>query len=124
MAEQKLSIPVSGMTCANCASNIERGLKKLEGIKATSVSFASEQASVTFEPGEISLSDITEKINSLGYKALTSKIELPVTGMTCANCAMNIERVLNRKVPGILKASVNFATERVSVEYHSRRSFG
>ncbi len=119
MAEQKLSIPVSGMTCANCAANIERGLKKLQGIKEASVSFASEQASVTFEPGEISLSDITEKINSLGYKAITSKIELPVTGMTCANCAMNIERVLNRKVPGILKASVNFATERVSVEYIS-----
>lgn len=117
MAEQKVSIPVSGMTCANCAANIERGLKKLNGIKATSVSFASEQASVTFEPGEISLIDISEKINSLGYKVITSKIELPVTGMTCANCAMNIERVLNRKVPGILKASVNFATERVSVEY-------
>jgi len=117
MAEQKLSIPVAGMTCANCAANIERGLKKLNGIKATSVSFASEQVSVTFEPVEISLSDITEKINSLGYKAITSKIELPVTGMTCANCAMNIERALNRKVPGILKASVNFATERVSVEY-------
>ena len=117
MAEQKISIPVSGMTCANCAANIERGLKKLKGIKASSVSFASEKASVTYEPGEISLSDIIEKINSLGYKALTSKIEIPVTGMTCANCAMNIERVLNRKVPGILKASVNFATERVSVEY-------
>lgn len=117
MADQKLSIPVSGMTCANCAANIERGLKKLDGIKDSSVSFASEQASVTFEPGQISLSDITEKINSLGYKAITSKIEIPVTGMTCANCAMNIERVLNRKVPGILKASVNFATERVSVEY-------
>jgi Cu+-exporting ATPase len=117
MAEQKLSIPVSGMTCANCAANIERVLKKLNGIKGASVSFASEQASVTFESGEIPLNGIIEKINSLGYKAVTARIEIPVTGMTCANCAMNIERALNRKVPGILKASVNFATERVSVEY-------
>lgn len=47
----------------------------------------------------------------------TTRAEFPVTGMTCSNCAMSIERALNRKVPGVLKASVNFATERVSVEY-------
>jgi Cu+-exporting ATPase len=117
MAEQKLSIAISGMTCSNCAANIERGLKKLNGVKETSVSFASEQASVSYETGEVSLNDIIEKINGLGYKAVTARIEIPVTGMTCANCAMNIERALNRKVPGILNASVNFATERVSVEY-------
>ena len=44
-------------------------------------------------------------------------VEFPVTGMTCANCAMNIERALTRKVPGIVKATVNFASERVFVEY-------
>ncbi|MDP2861261.1 MAG: heavy metal translocating P-type ATPase [Desulfobacterales bacterium] len=117
MAELKLSIPVAGMTCANCAANIERGLKKLKGIKEASVSFASEQASVTYETGAISLRDIADTINGLGYRVITSKIELPVTGMTCANCAMNIERILNRKVPGILSAAVNFAVEHISVEY-------
>ena len=44
-------------------------------------------------------------------------VEFPVTGMTCTNCAMNIERALTRKVPGIVKATVNFASERVFVEY-------
>jgi Cu+-exporting ATPase len=37
--------------------------------------------------------------------------------MTCANCASNIERALNKKVPGVMNASVNFATERVTLEY-------
>jgi Cu+-exporting ATPase len=37
--------------------------------------------------------------------------------MTCANCAANIERALNKKVSGIVKASVNFASERAAVEY-------
>ena len=46
-----------------------------------------------------------------------TRIDFPVTGMSCANCAMNIERTLNRKVPGVARASVNFASERVSVEY-------
>jgi len=44
-------------------------------------------------------------------------ITFPVTGMTCANCAANIERALNKKISGVVNASVNFATERVFVEY-------
>jgi len=44
-------------------------------------------------------------------------ITFPVTGMTCANCAANIERALNKKRSGVVNASVNFATERVFVEY-------
>ncbi|MCJ7830130.1 MAG: heavy metal translocating P-type ATPase, partial [Desulfobacterales bacterium] len=48
---------------------------------------------------------------------VTAKVEFPVTGMTCANCAANIERALARKVPGVLRATVNFASEHVAVEY-------
>ena len=117
MAEFKLAIPVSGMTCANCAANIERGLKKLNGVIDASVNFASEQAYVTYDTGKILLKDITEKINSLGYKAVTSKAELPITGMSCVNCAINIERVLNKNVSGLVNVYVNFAAERVHVEY-------
>jgi len=49
--------------------------------------------------------------------AAIERVELPVTGMTCANCAMTIERTLKRKVPGVLQATVNFATERASVDF-------
>jgi len=44
-------------------------------------------------------------------------ITLPITGMTCANCAMTIERTLKKKVPGVVNASVNFASERAYIEY-------
>ncbi len=45
------------------------------------------------------------------------RIDLPVVGMTCANCAATVERTLQKKVTGILSASVNFGTETASVEY-------
>jgi len=45
-------------------------------------------------------------------------VNIPVTGMSCANCALTVERTL-KKVPGVVKASVNFASERASVEYMS-----
>ncbi len=47
----------------------------------------------------------------------TATLELAITGMTCANCVNTVERVLNKKVPGIQKAAVNFATEKAIVEY-------
>jgi len=117
MASENVTLPITGMTCANCALNIERNLKKLQGVEDTSVNFASEQASVSFDPEQIEVDDLIKKIKDAGYGIATAKIELPITGMTCANCAMNIERTLNKKVPGVVQASVNFASERATVEY-------
>ncbi|MBW2014312.1 MAG: copper-translocating P-type ATPase [Deltaproteobacteria bacterium] len=117
MAEQTITLPVGGMTCANCAMNIERGLKKLVGVHSINVNFAAEQAVVVFDPKHLHAKDVVDKIKNSGYSVATVKTELPVTGMTCANCAANIERALNRKVPGVVNASVNFATERVSIKY-------
>jgi len=117
MADRKVTLPITGMTCVNCAMNIERAVNKLNGIKEANVNFAAEQAAVAFDPKILHVRDVVENIHGSGYTVATAKVELPVTGMTCANCAMNIEKALNRKIPGVINASVNFATERVYVEY-------
>ena len=117
MTEQKLTLPITGMSCANCAANIERVVKKLDGVAEANVNFAAESAAVSFDPGQLALQDVVGKINNAGFGVTTSKVEMPVTGMTCANCAANIERTLNKKVSGVVKAAVNFASERVLVEY-------
>jgi Cu+-exporting ATPase len=117
MSDDKITLPVSGMTCANCAMNIERAVKKLAGVKDAQVNFAAEQAAVSFDPVRLQVKDVVAKINNSGYSVPTNKVEFPVTGMTCANCAANIERALNKKVSGIVNASVNFASERATVEY-------
>jgi len=105
------------MSCANCAAAIERAAKKLSGVVDASVNFASEQAAVTFDPKEVTLQQIVKQIQEAGYSVPTTRLELGLTGMSCANCAATIERTLNRKVPGIVQASVNFASERAVVEY-------
>lgn len=115
--EQSYILPVSGMTCANCASNIERSLKKLPGIETANVNFASEQVAVSFQPGEMTLPQVIAGIQKAGFKVPGQRLELAVTGMTCANCAANIERALKRRSPGVLEAAVNFGTERVQIEY-------
>ncbi|SHK29306.1 Cu+-exporting ATPase [Desulfatibacillum alkenivorans DSM 16219] len=117
MKPARITLPVTGMTCANCAMNIERGIKKLPGVSEVSVNFANEEASFDLDASQTKPQDVINKIESLGFGVPTAKIELPITGMTCANCAANLERSLNKKVPGVVSASVNFASERASVEY-------
>jgi Cu+-exporting ATPase len=117
MPHKSVTLPVTGMTCANCALNIERTLNKVEGVKKANVNFATEQAAVSFDPEQVQLKDLANKIHDAGYAVASATVEIPVTGMTCANCAMNIERALSKKAPGVVRATVNFATERASVKY-------
>jgi len=117
MADKTITIPLAGMSCANCALAVERTVKRVPGVKAASVNFATEQASLSFDPDLVQVEKLVEKIQDAGYGVAKATVDIPVTGMTCANCAMTIERTLKKKVPGVVNASVNFASERASVEY-------
>ncbi|MGD9148131.1 MAG: heavy metal translocating P-type ATPase [Anaerolineae bacterium] len=116
MASKQLSLPVTGMTCANCTLTVERNLKRMSGVEGATVNLATEKASVIYDPSVVKEGDFLALIRDIGYDVPTAKVELPVTGMTCANCARTIERTLGR-LDGVVAASANFASERASVEY-------
>ncbi|MDR1136633.1 MAG: heavy metal translocating P-type ATPase [Clostridiales Family XIII bacterium] len=65
----KIIIPVGGMTCAACAARVERAIGKMEGIVEVSVNFASEKAAVTYESGKTRVSAIRAVIEKAGYEA-------------------------------------------------------
>ena len=67
MATTTVELAVSGMTCATCASRIERKLNKMPGVTAT-VNYATESAHVDYEPG-IEVSDLLRTIEQTGYSA-------------------------------------------------------
>jgi Cu+-exporting ATPase len=117
MNERILQVPVGGMTCANCAMNIERSIKKLDGVTSVNVNFAAEEATVAFDPSLLTPGDIVDRIQHSGFSVAAKTMDLAIGGMTCANCAMNIERTLHKTVPGVLRAAVNFATEHATVTY-------
>ena len=118
MAPKSVTLPISGMTCANCAMNIERSLTKLAGVDEAAVNFAAEQAEVAYDASEIEVPELVAAVEKAGFKVPTATVELALTGMTCANCAMNIERTLNRRTPGVASAVVNFAAETATVDYY------
>src|SRR4030065_621200 len=96
MADKQVSLPVTGMTCANCSLTIERNLKRLDGVQEATVNLATEKASVVYDPAAVNQGQFLALIRDIVYDVATAKAELPITGMTCANCAMTIERVLKR----------------------------
>src|SRR4030043_1064236 len=113
---ERIDLPVTGMSCASCAARIEKGLATVEGVSKASVNFAAEKATVVFHPARTDLAHLIEKVKDLGYGAKVEKVLLPIQGMTCASCVNKVEKALN-SLKGVIHVSVNFATERASVEY-------
>jgi Cu+-exporting ATPase len=69
---EAVSLPVTGMTCAACASNIERALKRLPGVGAAGVNYATNRATVTFDPAVLAVPAIVEAIRDVGYDVIGS----------------------------------------------------
>jgi Cu+-exporting ATPase len=69
-SENRTVLALEGMTCASCAMRIEKGLKKLPGVKDASVNFATEQATVMYDPSQTGLEQLVQKVDAVGYKAI------------------------------------------------------
>jgi P-type Cu+ transporter len=117
---KKIVLNISGMTCINCAHTIEKALLKLNGVTQATVNLAAEKALIDYNPDVIDQHVIEDAVTTAGYKVIHDKVVLQVTGMSCVNCAKSIEKgLLNRE--GVYNAVVNFAAERVTVEYNTEQ---
>ncbi|MGG3988466.1 heavy metal translocating P-type ATPase, partial [Bacillus smithii] len=68
VATEKVTLDIEGMTCAACATRIEKGLNCMEGVTSATVNLATNSAVVEYNEGILSVGDILEKIKKLGYK--------------------------------------------------------
>ncbi|MDR1967026.1 MAG: heavy metal translocating P-type ATPase, partial [Synergistaceae bacterium] len=71
--KHEVAIPIGGMTCAACAMRIEKILGRLDGVISASVNFATERATVSYDPGKAKLSQMKEAIERAGYRALEAE---------------------------------------------------
>ncbi len=116
MAESRIELPITGMTCAACVRNVERALKKEAGVEGADVNIATERASIKFDMAQTTMPALIERVEKAGYGVATATVDLPITGMTCSACERNVNRAL-KKPDGVLDVSVNLATERARVTY-------
>ncbi|MDE2132072.1 MAG: copper-translocating P-type ATPase [Betaproteobacteria bacterium] len=113
-ALNQVDLPIEGMTCAACATRIEKTLNRLPGVQAT-VNVATDKAQIRFDANQVSPQELVEAVQKTGYGVPRQTTELAISGMTCASCAARIEKVLNQ-LPGV-SAHVNLATERAHITF-------
>uniref|UniRef100_A0A7M4E4Z1 Copper-transporting ATPase 2 n=1 Tax=Crocodylus porosus TaxID=8502 RepID=A0A7M4E4Z1_CROPO len=124
LTTEKCFMQIAGMTCASCVSAIERHLQKEDGIVSVLVALMAGKAEIKYKPESIQPLEIAQLIQSLGFDATViedqadeeGRVELVITGMTCASCVHNIESKLT-KTNGILYASVALATCKAHVQF-------
>jgi Cu+-exporting ATPase len=113
---KQLTLPITGMTCANCVATVERNIKKVNGVQSANVNLSSERATVEFDPQLTGLNDVIERIERAGYGVATGEADLLIRNMSDDNDARQIEKKVSI-LEGVLQARVNLTTDQVSIKY-------
>ena len=115
--QNRAHLSLSGLSCATCSSTVEDAVGDLDGVASVSANFATDEATVEYDPDRVSLADVYQAIDDAGYSAEKVTSTISIMGMTCATCAKTNEAALEN-VPGVLSASANFATDEATIEYN------
>ncbi len=109
-------LPLLGVESEHCALIVDKGLSKVEGLQSHRVDLNNQKAVIEAPADAEIIQNATKTVQDLGYGIAILKKSFPVTGMTCASCAVSVESILN-SLPGVTKAAVNFSTQQVQVEF-------
>ncbi|MCC7523357.1 MAG: heavy-metal-associated domain-containing protein, partial [Chitinophagaceae bacterium] len=108
-------LPLEDVESEHCALIVEKGLARVEGVESHKVELNNRRAAITVS-NEEGVAKAVQAVKDLGYGVSTSKETFPVLGMTCASCAGSVESIVKYE-PGVVNASVNFATGNLTVEF-------
>ncbi|MYL66022.1 heavy metal translocating P-type ATPase [Bacillus hwajinpoensis] len=71
--KEKVELDIHGMTCAACSTRIEKGLNRTKGVELASVNLTTESGVVEYQPGQVTLDEILQKVKKFGYEAAVKK---------------------------------------------------
>lgn len=117
MSESKqLTLPITGMTCANCVATVERNLKKLDGVDTAVVNLSSERATIEFDPSLLGMNEVIARVERAGYGVAMGEADLIIKRLADDNDARRLEKALGN-LEGVLEVQVNFTAEKARVRY-------
>lgn len=115
-AEMQITLPITGMTCANCVATVERNLKKVDGVNQATVNLSSERATVEFDPNLATLDDVISRVRRAGYDIAIGDADFIIQRMSDDNDARRLESDLSQ-LDGVLSTQVSYGAEKAHVEY-------
>ena len=111
-----ISLPVTGMDCANCATAVERSIKTIEEVNQVNVNLASERASFENRGGNNTIFDVIDKVKNAGYGIAVGEARLIITGLVDEKSSVILENRI-RNLTGITQTNMNWVSGKVSVNY-------
>jgi P-type Cu+ transporter len=123
---KELKLAVQGMHCAACSSRIEKVVGGMQGVEKASVNLAAETMELSWNENEQRFEDIAERVKGMGFELVreentdTIRLDVSISGMSCASCSTRIEKVLSNK-EGINSVSINLANETGSIVYEKKK---
>ena len=117
MSDIKLtSLPITGMDCANCATAVERNIKKLPGVNIANVNLTTERAAVEYDTEITKITEIVTKIKKAGYGIAVGEADLLVENISDGRDGNRLEQALN-ELEGVISANLNWVTGKTRVQY-------
>ena len=120
---KKIIMQVDNMSCASCATGLQKAMQETAGIEEASVNFAAAKAYIKYDPDRLTPEAIIQLVREAGFggKILEERDNvasaiLKIEGMSCASCARGLESTFQNE-PGVIEASVNLASEKATVKY-------
>src|SRR5262245_28352514 len=104
------------MHCAGCVDTVQHALAVTRGVSSASVNLATEKATVEFDDALTSAADLVKAVRDAGYRGDTTSVSFAVEDLHYAASVTGLEQALAR-LPGVIHASANQATEFVTVDY-------
>ncbi|MCK5024161.1 MAG: copper-translocating P-type ATPase [Thermoplasmata archaeon] len=119
--ETKISLKVTGMTCASCAAAVEKALSGLDGINAVQVNLGNETVTVNYDSEFVKMADFNKVITDAGYHVISDSAIIKIGGMTCINCQKALEKAIE-ELDGVLEVSINLSSEKATIHYESSKA--
>lgn len=105
MSNKQVTLPVLGMTCANCVNTVQRNLKRVPGVVDVVVNLATEKATVDYDPQVSGEQAFIDKIRAVGYDVPVAAVELPLGRVPDGDAAQAFRAALEA-VDGVLGAEL------------------
>jgi P-type Cu+ transporter len=115
---ERVSLPITGMSCAACAARIEKSLRQVEGVSQAHVNVANHRATCEYDPTRTDTRALIQQIRDAGYDtASTAEARFYVDDSATMSISPPKAETAARHVPGVVGASYNPASQQVVVEY-------
>ena len=117
MSTRTAHLDIGGMSCSTCSSAVSDAAEALAGVEEASVSFATDEGTVAYDPDRVSLAAVYAAIREAGYDPVSATVTIGIAGMSCSNCAAANEEAIGG-VHGVIEVDVNAATDEARIEYN------